>query len=561
MKGLARTGWFCLAALLLVATGCASRDAVSGKAGAGLRPASAADPSARLTDAELERRAQAMAAFSAGIIDQARDDTDAALESFARSLENDPTNEALAIDVGRRYLAREQADKAYEVLRRTARQPGTSGMVQSLLGLTCIQLGKTSEAVAAYRESIRLNPTLVGSYQALAQLFSEQKKPDAALRILEQAAGQPVDDPAYWVELAETYGRFELANPSLRDPAQKRSRECLVKAEELKPASPVLLRRMADRYLALGDSARAEAMLKELAAAGRADPQVAARLAELYLRSGRLAEAREQFEDMERFNPANPVPAYFLGVIAIEEKDFTKAVKLIGRALVLNPEFEGAYSDLAVAQIGQGQAREALATLDKARQKFPPEFRREFLTAMAHANLEEFDASKAAFDAAEKAARDIQPEALDHRFYLQRGAMLERAGRHAEAVASLEKSLSLKPDFDEALNHLGYMWAEQGVNLDRARDMIERAVKAEPENAAYLDSLGWVFFKLGKPTDALTWLEKAIRLLKEPDATVLDHLGDVLQTLGRQAEARDAWKKSLELEASDAVKRKLESAP
>jgi tetratricopeptide (TPR) repeat protein len=119
----------------------------------------------------------------------------------------------------------------------------------------------------------------------------------------------------------------------------------------------------------------------------------------------------------------------------------------------------------------------------------------------------------------------------------------------------------LDPDFDEALNHLGYMWAERGINLQIARDMIERAVKAEPENPAYLDSLGWVLFQLKKPAEALPPLQKAVELLKEPDATVFDHLGDVLKALGRLPEAREAWQKSLAVEPSEAVKRKLEETP
>jgi len=108
---------------------------------------------------------------------------------------------------------------------------------------------------------------------------------------------------------------------------------------------------------------------------------------------------------------------------------------------------------------------------------------------------------------------------------------------------------------------LGYMWAERGENLQLAHDMIQQAVKAEPENPAYLDSLGWVLFQLKRPAEALTWLEKAIKLLPEPDATVLDHLGDVLAALGKRDEASEAWRKSLEIEPTEAVRKKLETRP
>ncbi len=91
--------------------------------------------------------------------------------------------------------------------------------------------------------------------------------------------------------------------------------------------------------------------------------------------------------------------------------------------------------------------------------------------------------------------------------------------------------------------------------------MIEKAVKAEPKNAAFLDSLGWVLFKLGQPKEALPHLLKAIELNEEPDATLYDHLGDVYAALNQPAKAREAWEKSVSIEASPAVAAKLKDAP
>jgi tetratricopeptide (TPR) repeat protein len=244
--------------------------------------------------------------------------------------------------------------------------------------------------------------------------------------------------------------------------------------------------------------------------------------------------------------------------VDLEEHREAEAARKFERAINLNPDFEPAYADLAVAQLNQNDAQAAVATLTRAHAKFPESYRLSYLTGLAQAHLGKFDAAYAAFQKAEELARDKEPEALDHRFYFQVGAMLERAGREEESVKYLEQSLKLKPDFDEALNHLGYMWAEKGINLERAHAMIEQAVKAEPDNPAYLDSLGWVLFKMNRPADALPWLEKAVKLLPEPDATVYDHLADVLQALGRKDDAREAWRKSLEVEKNEAVQKKLD---
>ena len=96
-------------------------------------------------------------------------------------------------------------------------------------------------------------------------------------------------------------------------------------------------------------------------------------------------------------------------------------------------------------------------------------------------------------------AKATDPKQLDEGFYFELGATCERKGDYAEAEKYFEKCLHLAPDFAEAMNYLGYMWAEHGMKLDQAREMIEKALKAEPKNAAYLDSMAWVLFKLNQP--------------------------------------------------------------
>ena len=50
-------------------------------------------------------------------------------------------------------------------------------------------------------------------------------------------------------------------------------------------------------------------------------------------------------------------------------------------------------------------------------------------------------------------------------------------------------------------------------------------------------------------------------LSEEPDATVCEHVGDVYLALGQKDKAREAWQKSLSIESSDDVKKKLDALP
>jgi tetratricopeptide (TPR) repeat protein len=139
---------------------------------------------------------------------------------------------------------------------------------------------------------------------------------------------------------------------------------------------------------------------------------------------------------------------------------------------------------------------------------------------------------------------------LETLFWL--GAAYERIGREREAEGQFRRFLDRQPDSAPALNYLGYMWADNGENLDEALEMVQRAVALEPDNGAYVDSLGWTYFRLGSYEEARTHLERASGLVGE-DAVVLEHLGDVYSALGRPVEAAEQYRRALALKGENAA--------
>jgi Tfp pilus assembly protein PilF len=128
--------------------------------------------------------------------------------------------------------------------------------------------------------------------------------------------------------------------------------------------------------------------------------------------------------------------------------------------------------------------------------------------------------------------------------YVQRGDF-----RKGEEI--LERVLQVDPEDTQVNNDLGYLWADQGKNLDRAEKMIRKAIAAEPDNGAYLDSLGWVLFKLGKYEEAIAPIENAVKKSTGGDATLWDHLGDVQIKLNQVEKAVESWQKALKSSEGD----------
>ena len=121
-------------------------------------------------------------------------------------------------------------------------------------------------------------------------------------------------------------------------------------------------------------------------------------------------------------------------------------------------------------------------------------------------------------------------------------AMLyERQNRKDASEKLLQSVLDKEPGHPKANNALGYSWADQGKNLEKAEKMIEIALKEEPDNSAYLDSMGWVKYKLAKFDDAVKYLERSRLQEGGEHPVILDHLGDALYRAGRQIDALQAW--------------------
>ena len=139
----------------------------------------------------------------------------------------------------------------------------------------------------------------------------------------------------------------------------------------------------------------------------------------------------------------------------------------------------------------------------------------------------------------------LTPSDPEPHFFL--ASICEQQGRRYEAIEEFKQALKFNPEYADALNSLGYLYAEESINLEEAEEMIKKALIYEPNNGAYIDSLGWVHFKQGKYEQAIQELEQAVGVLSDP--VIYEHLGDAYQKQGSLIKARENWQKSLEIDS------------
>ena len=144
----------------------------------------------------------------------------------------------------------------------------------------------------------------------------------------------------------------------------------------------------------------------------------------------------------------------------------------------------------------------------------------------------------------------------DWRFYYVRGIAEERSDQFPQAEKDFLRALELSPNQPQVLNYLGYSWVDKGLNLNRALDMIKKAVAASPNDGYIIDSLGWAYYRLGRFDEAVAQLEQAVSL-RPNDPEINDHLGDAYWKVGRRLEAHFQWNVAYSMDKDGDVKKRV----
>src|SRR5262249_52540740 len=79
-------------------------------------------------------------------------------------------------------------------------------------------------------------------------------------------------------------------------------------------------------------------------------------------------------------------------------------------------------------------------------------------------------------------------------------SLVDRSGDWRRGVEIMRRLLAINPRSANALNFIGYAYAEHGVELPEAEKILREAVRLAPGNGYIVDSLGWCLFKQGRTT-------------------------------------------------------------
>jgi len=301
----------------------------------------------------------------------------------------------------------------------------------------------------------------------------------------------------------------------------------------------------------------------------------------------RYDEARQHFNQLLKGFPDNPDVVYPVALLALQQNDLAVAETQFNHLLTLDiPDKSIAYYYLAQIAEEKGKLDEALGLyakvesgdqmiqarmrsaqilagqgkLDEARKLLSEastgseEQSIQFAIAEA-ALLRKAKQPQAAFDLLD-ARLETQPDNAE--LLYETALLAERLDQLEIMERRLRRVIELQPEHGQAYNALGYSFADRGIRLPEARELIDKALALMPNDTFILDSLGWVQYRQGDLAGALATLERAYGMRDDPEIGA--HLGEVLWAIGRKDDAqkllRAAQKKHPDNEPlADAVKK------
>ena len=230
------------------------------------------------------------------------------------------------------------------------------------------------------------------------------------------------------------------------------------------------------------------------------------------------------------------------------EGNVDKSIKLLERAVQLDPQSAASYSSLAEAYFLRNRANP-----DPQWQKLAASYADKALALdsyLASAHVSQGLVKMQAGDSAEaekefRKAAELDPKSGTPHGWL--AYLYDKTQRGPQAVPELKAALQAAPS-DWRIHMEAGLNAYQAANYKDAAQHWEEALKLEPDNVLALTYLSAAYHSLGRDDDAAAALQHALEI--KPTADVYNNLGTIRFYQGHYAEAVPAFEKTVQLGAN-----------
>ena len=359
--------------------------------------------------------------------------------------------------------------------------------------------------------------------------------------------------------------RFNLARALVAKGDIEAARLQLEEAIKLRPDFIVAREMLARIYMAKNDPQKALQTADNILTLDRNNLQAHLTRSAALLALGDRDKAHQELDFIGKVYPQNVEARYQTGFLAWQEKDYKKAEQLFGDLYKAHPNDSRGLGGLTEALVGQNRMPDAVKAAEQASAAEPQRRDLKLFVAKLYVRSERYDDAiniyrtlldkdpksatllfqlaeterrKGDLNAAMEGFRHCSQEAPNDTLCLTHlGMLLEGTGKRDQAKPIWEQILKIQPDAAVALNNLAYEKAEEGVDLDQALTMAQRAVQKVPGSMDMADTLGWIYIKKNLSDDAVRVFHDLV--LRDPNnPTFHYHYGMALLQKGDKPSAK-----------------------
>jgi len=455
----------------------------------------------QILQAQLRNDANyAAASVRLASLDAAEGHRAAALDRVDEVLRRQPKDSTALLLSGRLLLTdgkRAEARKRAEQVIANEPNSSAASIAWQMIGAIESSVDRRPEAVAAYQQALKRQPTSLVANLGLARLYLGAGEADKAAtyarQVLQVRPGHP--------DASGILVRAAVAKGDLVQAAMDLSR-----LQKAIPDSIEIAKLNAMVQLASKKPEAARPFYERVLRVAPSDLEALEGISLIDIMAGRTQAAAARIENI--LKAATPGAGLLMLAARVEaaNRNSEAAEKLLLQAIDSDPDRLPAYNLLASLYSREGRVREAIDRLGQILAKNPNSVGAETLT----------------------------------------GILLEQQGRKDEAEKHYLRAIAINPRAPMPSNNLAWMYVVANKNLDEALRYAQAAQQAMPEQASFNDTVGWIYYRMNMADRAITYLGAAVK--KQPlEAMLHFHLGMACVQSGDWGRARTELQRALTL--------------
>ncbi|MGD9823283.1 tetratricopeptide repeat protein [Desulfobacter sp.] len=439
--------------------------------------------------------------------------------------------------------------------------------VENLLLLARLKKGDEKDMTILLERILQLAPEDKETFLRLGKVYMDEGMTQKALNLFSRMASifpdyyvahfylgetlRMADQPA---AARESYLKTIELEPDLLEPRfrlvdvyktlgeEKNKTEIIKNLKEILDAAPKDERALIELglfYFDTNDFQNADDIFAELGREIWKNPDLVVDIAQILIPEHRYQDAVTVFSQVRNTVPGNANINFFMGMAYEGLKKPDKAIECYLKVTPDHSQYKKTILSIAFLYRDMNRTEEAIQFLEQHHRQSPADID---ITSYLASFYQEENRYDIAVTMLQHALKET-PKNTALLFKL--GAVLDTAGQRQESIETMKTIIRLDPQHASALNYLGYTYAEMGIHLDQALELVQRALKIRPEDGYITDSLGWVYFKKQEYGKAVFYLEKAVEL-SDYETVIATHLADAYIKTGQHQKAVDMYKKALD---------------